>query len=193
MVTLKKWHLELVPFFSHFLWIPVGQTPVENGNLELEVVSSSFVLFCDCNLSFSRFVAKLWNEIHCHIWHLPKNKFKNTLRSEHLSPQYSYVTLVSGYLFDSCQLTITGMSIRMTTIKLNTDCICLGHLASNARSLQENLAHLAANQWVCHCSHIIIVLYCFFVLDESLKFVIASFWAGQSFALLLCCRKLWLS
>ena len=149
MVTLKKWHLELVPFFSHFLWIPVGQTPVENGNLELEVVSSSFVLFCDCNLSFSRFVAKLWNEIHCHIWHLPKNKFKNTLRSEHLSPQYSYVTLVSGYLFDSCQLTITGMSIRMTTIKLNTDCICLGHLASNARSLQENLAHLAANHSEC--------------------------------------------
>ena len=30
------------------------------------------------------------------------------------------------------------MSIRMSTIKLNTDCICLGHQASNARSLQEN-------------------------------------------------------
>ena len=43
-------------------------------------------------------------------------------------------------LFDSCQLTITWISIRMSTIKLNTDCIYLGHLASSvsARSLQEN-------------------------------------------------------
>ena len=33
-------------------------------------------------------------------------------------------------LFDSCQLTITWMSIGMSTIKLNSDCICLGHLAT---------------------------------------------------------------
>ena len=32
----------------------------------------------------------------------------------------------------SCQSTITWMSIRMSTTKLNTDCIYLGHLASNA-------------------------------------------------------------
>jgi len=44
--------------------------------------------------------------------------------------------------FDRCQLTITGMSI----IKLNTDSIYFGHLANNAWSLQENLAHSAANQ-----------------------------------------------
>ena len=31
-------------------------------------------------LSFSRFGAKLWNEIPCHIRHLPNNKFKKTLR-----------------------------------------------------------------------------------------------------------------
>ena len=37
-------------------------------------------------------------------------------------------------MFDSCQLTITWMS----TIKLNTDCICLGHRTCNALSLQEN-------------------------------------------------------
>ena len=93
-------------------------------------------------------------------------------------------------LFDSCQLTITWMSIRMSTIKLITDCICLGHLACNARSLQEDLARLATNQSVrTIVALIIIVLYCFFVLDESLKFVIASFWAGQSFALLLCLKK----
>ena len=34
----------------------------------------------------------------------------------------------------------------MPTIKLNTDYICLGHLSSNAWSLQENLARLAASQ-----------------------------------------------
>ena len=46
------------------------------------------------------------------------------------------------FAFDSCQLTITWMF----TIKLNTDFICLAHLASNARSLQENLSRLAPNQ-----------------------------------------------
>ena len=54
-------------------------------------------------------------------------------------------------LFDSRQLAITWMSIRMSTIKLNTDCICLGHLASNARSLQEN----SQSERACYCSHII--------------------------------------
>ena len=65
----------------------------------------------------------------------------------HLSPRYSQVPLVSGYLFDSFQLTVTWMS----TIKLNTDCICLGHLASNARSLHENSKSERAYYW----SHII--------------------------------------
>ena len=46
--------------------------------------------------------------------------------------------------FDSCQLTITWMP----TIKLNTDCKCLGHLANNARSSQGNLARSAVNQSV---------------------------------------------
>ena len=41
-------------------------------------------------------------------------------------------------LFDSCQSTITWMSqIRMSTIQLDTDCICLGHLATI----------LIANRW----------------------------------------------
>ena len=39
----------------------------------------------------------------------------------------------------------------MSTIKLNTDSICLGHLASNARSLQEN----SQSERACYCSHII--------------------------------------
>ena len=44
-----------------------------------------------------------------------------------LVPAISHVTLLSGYLFDSCQLTITWMSI----IKLNTDWICLEHLSAS--------------------------------------------------------------
>ena len=44
-----------------------------------------------------------------------------------LEPAISHVTLVSGYLFDSCQWTITLMSI----IKLNTDWICLEHLSAS--------------------------------------------------------------
>ena len=54
-------------------------------------------------------------------------------------------------VFDSCQLTITWMSKRMSTIKLNTDCFCFKHLASNARSLQEK----SQSERACYCSHII--------------------------------------
>ena len=43
--------------------------------------------------------------------------------------------------YDSCQFTITWVF----TIKLNTDCVCLGHLAHSARCLQGNLARVAAN------------------------------------------------
>ena len=51
--------------------------------------------------------------------------------------------------------------VLVSTIKLNTDCICLAHLANNARSLLENLAHfIAANQSAAYyCSHIIIFVY----------------------------------
>ena len=52
----------------------------------------------------------------------------------HLSPRCSQVTLVSGYPFWQLSIDITWMS----TIKLNTDCICLRHLASNARSLHKH-------------------------------------------------------
>ena len=69
----------------------------------------------------------------------------------HFSPRCSQVTLVSGHPFYSCQLTLTWLSIRMPTIKLNTDCICLGHQASNVSSLQENSQSERAN----YCSHII--------------------------------------
>ena len=43
------------------------------------------------------------------------------------------------------------MSLRVSTTKLNTDCICLGHLASNARSLKEN----SQSKRAYYCSHII--------------------------------------
>ena len=38
-----------------------------------------------------------------------------------MSLQYSHLTLVSGYLFDSCQLTITWMSNTKLNSQLNTD------------------------------------------------------------------------
>ena len=44
----------------------------------------------------------------------------------YLNPRYSLVTLVSGYLFDSCQLTITWMS----NTKLNADSIERFHMTS---------------------------------------------------------------
>ena len=69
----------------------------------------------------------------------------------HFSPRCSQVTLVSGHPFYSCQLTLTWLSIRMPTIKLNTDCICLGHQASNVLSLQEN----SQSERAYYCSHII--------------------------------------
>ena len=43
------------------------------------------------------------------------------------------------------------MSITMSTIKLNTDGICPGHLARNAWSLQEN----SQSERACYCCHII--------------------------------------
>ena len=48
--------------------------------------------------------------------------------------------------FDSCQSTVIWMS----TIKLNKDCLCLGHQGNNAQSLKGNLAQSAANQRVCN-------------------------------------------
>ena len=46
---------------------------------------------------------------------------------------------LSWALFHSCQLTMTWMSIRMPTVKLNTNGICLGTcVASNAWSVLEN-------------------------------------------------------
>ena len=66
--------------------------------------------------------------------------FKKTCRLNEMYP-WAHDTVrwqwSADTLFDSCQLAIIWMSIRMSTIKLNTDCIWLGHLASNARSLQE--------------------------------------------------------
>ena len=84
------------------------------------------------------------------------------------------------WYFSSGQLTVTWMTIRMSTIKLNTNCIkksfpgfsptrpygarevgertwerglnciCLRHLASNAWSLQQN----SQSERVLYCSHI---------------------------------------
>ena len=69
------------------------------------------------------------------------------------------------------QLTITWNFIRMATIKLNTDCICLGHLASNAWSIQENNARLAANR----SARTIVAIYTVIILMIQLPEVNCSF------------------
>ena len=51
----------------------------------------------------------------------------------------SALTLVSRYPFRQLSVDHVMDVHRMSTIKLNTDCICLGHLASNAWSLQGNM------------------------------------------------------
>ena len=64
----------------------VHDNMVPSGILNLFTASSSGDFYVNSSnldlnkLSFSRFEAKLWNEMPCHIWHLPKNNFKNTLR-----------------------------------------------------------------------------------------------------------------
>ena len=62
-----------------------------------------------------------------------------------LEPAISHVTLVSGYLFDSCQLTITLMSI----IKLNTDWICLEHLSASKCDISHLLTLSLPKFFVC--------------------------------------------
>ena len=51
-------------------------TITASASVNIYVNSSDPELY---KLSFSRFGAKLWNKIPCHIRHLPKNKFKQTL------------------------------------------------------------------------------------------------------------------
>ena len=62
-----------------------------------------------------------------------------------LEPAISHVTLVSGYLFDSCQLTIRWMSI----IKLNTDWICLEHLSASKCDILHLLTLSLPKFFVC--------------------------------------------
>ena len=57
-----------VVFNKQVVATPTGNFYVNSSDLEL------------CKLSFSRFGAKLWDEIPCNIRQLPKNKFKKTLR-----------------------------------------------------------------------------------------------------------------
>ena len=90
--------------------------------------------------------------IKTNIW--PANNFKKTPPQwvVCLSPQYSQVTLGSGCPFWHLSTDHNiYMSIKMSTIKLNRDCICSGHLGSNAWWLQEN----SQSEGTYYCSHII--------------------------------------
>ena len=80
-----------------------------------------------------------------------------TLKKHFTSMSCTLEPAIQSGDIDICQLTITYMSIRMSTIKLNRDCICLRHLASNARSLQENnawsLQENSQSECAYYCSH----------------------------------------
>ena len=68
------------------------------------------------------------------LWTWPCNQLKPTTGQKKNSELYPWGCNTIRWhwstdaLFDSYQLTIIWMSIRMSTIKLNTDCIRLGHL-----------------------------------------------------------------
>ena len=94
------------------------------------------------------------------VWDFPVMTEQTRLTFEktlHLSELYTWARDTvrwhwsADILFGSCQLTITWLS----TIKLITDCICLGQLASNSQSLQENSQSECAH----YCSHIIFTVY----------------------------------
>ena len=110
----------------------------------------------------------------CSLWTWVCNQFKPTTtikKTRHLNELYTWARNVVrwqwsvGAFFDSCQLTITFMSIRISTIKLNTDCICFGHLATNCQSVQEN----SQSERAYYCSHIIINNDCSLSLAQGWK------------------------
>ena len=103
-----------------------------------------------------------WQIMDLRLQSIKTNDWSADIFKKNMSPQWvvqAYDTVMwhrsVDTLSNSCHLTITWMSLRMSTVKLNTDCICLGHLASNAGSLQENLVRLAASQSGYYYSHII--------------------------------------
>ena len=104
-----------------------------------------------CNDRTDEIMDRSLRSIKTNNWPAVKFKKQVTSMSCTLQPAMQQVTLVSGHPFYSCQLTLTWLSIRMPTIKLNTDCICLGHQASNVWSLQEN----SQSERAYYCSHII--------------------------------------
>ena len=98
----------------------------------------------------------LWS-IKTNIWSADNVKNTSHQWAAHLFSRCNQMTLVSRYPF--WQLSIDhkmDVHIRIPTIKLNTDCICLGHLANNARSLQEN----SQSERTYYCSHIIKIINC---------------------------------
>ena len=80
------------------------------------------------------------------------------------------------------------MSIRMSTIKFNTGCICLRHLVSNAWSLEENngcpLQENSRSECTCYCSVIIRAIFRCIVLSISKFSWLSSILANK-------CKSIW--
>ena len=75
-----------------------------------------------------------------------------TSMSCQMSPQYSHVTLVSRYPFWQPSVDRNMDVHEDIHYQVNTDCICLWHVASNAWSLQE----YSQSERAYYCSHIMI-------------------------------------
>ena len=83
-----------------------------------------------------------------------------TSMSCQMSLQYSHVTLVSRYPFWQPSVDHNIDVHEDVHYQVNTDCICLGHVASNVQSLQENnawsLQENSQSECAYYCSHIMI-------------------------------------
>ena len=83
-----------------------------------------------------------------------------TSMSCQMSLQYSHVTLVSRYPFWQPSVDHNIDVHEDVHYQVNTDCICLGHVASNVWSLQENnawsLQENSQSEHAYYCSHIMI-------------------------------------
>ena len=100
------------------------------------------------NFSFAFLFSGECSNKECQYLHIdPESKIKDC-------PWYDRGFCKHGGLIEQAILDIRELKkqrregLQLSTIDHNTDvhCMCLGHLASNAWSLQENIACLAANQ-----------------------------------------------
>ena len=133
----------------------------------------------------------------CSLWTWVCNQLKPTTtikKTGHLNELYSWAHNIVWWhwsvdaLFGSCQLTITYMSIRISTIKVNTDCICLGHFATKCLVstrkqpiracvllyiiINNDCSLSLAQGWKKRFTHLVNQLYCMLMLKTTLMWIL---------------------